>query len=290
MDARPRLLFKTPSEYFNTARLTAVDRLHRVATVRTNTPDPSLPGPLMTAFTLIELLVVIAIIAILAGLLLPTLGRAKAKALTTTCINNQHQIGLAFQLYTDDHNENYPTCSGWNAYGGAKGVVNDHHGGTTLPANRPLNRYVASTNSWRCPADQGDYFYTNKTAFEAFGNSYRTQFAVNSFRTRHVTGDSQSPPSSPEAKPIKTSFVALSSHNKIIQGDVPWHGNRKPADRRSAWHNARGVRGHVMLFGDTHAQFYRFPKEMEDPALETLYVSDTDTTNPLRPRQDFYWW
>jgi hypothetical protein len=153
-----------------------------------------------------------------------------------------------------------------------------------------LNVYVSVTNSWRCPADRGDFFYPNKTAFDAFGNSYRTQFAVNSFRTRHVTGDSVAPAGSPEARPIKVSLVSQSPANKIIQGDVPWHGNRKPEDPRSAWHNVRGKRGHVMLFGDSHASFYRFPKEMEDPALTTLFVADNDTTNPLRPRPDFYWW
>src|ERR1035438_7905306 len=67
----------------------------------------------LSAFTLLELLVVIAIIGILAALLLPVLGRTKASAQATQCMNNHRQIVLAWSMYCDEHNGRLCSLTNW---------------------------------------------------------------------------------------------------------------------------------------------------------------------------------
>ncbi len=89
-------------------------------------------------FTLIELLVVIAIIAILAAILFPVFARAREKARQTTCLSNQRQIAASFSIFTQDHDESFPSVKTvWTDIKVDQGVLKCPTAGTSI-----TNAYV----------------------------------------------------------------------------------------------------------------------------------------------------
>jgi len=228
-------------------------------------------GRHLCGFSLIELLVVMAVIAILAGLLLPSLSSAQAKGRQVSCLNNLRQLQLAWTMYLGDHNNTMPEnkMTGTGLLGCVSTTNSWVTGNAQASADPVLIKqgciysYTPNIQVYRCPADRSTVFDASTPrersySMDAYLNGGLDVRMYGGFLPGNVIRYSDLLPS-----PSKI-FVLLDETQAIIDDGV-FLLYRDPAD---FWQNGpshRHSQGANLSFADGHCERWkwRYPNDIQ---------------------------
>jgi prepilin-type N-terminal cleavage/methylation domain-containing protein/prepilin-type processing-associated H-X9-DG protein len=258
----------------------------------------TLRGPgAVRGFTLIELLVVIAIIAILAGMLLPALAKAKTKAQGIYCVNNLKQLQLGWHLYTMDYSECLPGVMGGDTAGSTNWVSGWLDFNTNNKDNTNLlylidqnfsqiGPYVKVPGVYRCPADKSMAKFANATLPRVRSVSANcwmnylggVDIGQNKYTIFKKTTQINNP--SPSMAWVYLDEREDSINDGLFQTDLIKRGaSAEMIDFPASYHN--GAAG--FSFADGHAEIKKWLDARTMPALSKGGPMKTSVTMPNNP-------